>query len=203
MPVTLRIVSVYRERKRMFAPGLAQARADLERFTASLVVRFGRQAADAVRQHVRWTEDMLFGRVKVLPLPKEGEAAVKTMETLIGKVTAALRDIRTPDCWFREQSPTLVTVPETVGLTWEEVRARCPDDGRLPVSGVLWLLDVLRTTKQVMPTEEQVTDWDASGCNPCYESHEWRRVLRRRKRRLVSLLRTAAMLEEEVRCRFR
>ena len=70
MAVTLQIMSVHEERKRQFAAGLAQARADLvERFRASLVVRFGKESADAVRQQVRWTEDMLFGRVKVLPLP--------------------------------------------------------------------------------------------------------------------------------------
>ena len=106
--------------------------------------------------------------------------------------------IRTPDCWFREQSPTPISVVETVGLSWGEVQARCWEDGRLPVSGVLWFLNVLRTTKQTMPTEEQVRGWAASGCHPCHLPGEWGRILRRRGLRLSRLLRTAAELEEEV-----
>jgi hypothetical protein len=73
-------------------------------------------------------------------------------------------------------------------------------NGRLPVPGVLRLLDVLRTTKQVMPTDEEVLEWDMSGRDPCHMTAEWRRILRRRKERLECLLRTAAELEEEVEC---
>ena len=59
---TLRIMSVYNARKRMYAEQLARARAELERFKADLVVRFGQEKADAVRIHTRLTEDMIFGR---------------------------------------------------------------------------------------------------------------------------------------------
>ena len=47
---TLKIVSVYNARKRMYVEQLARARAELEEFRASLIARFGQEKADAVRQ---------------------------------------------------------------------------------------------------------------------------------------------------------
>ena len=89
-------------------------------------------------------------------------------------------------------------MPGTVGLSWEDVRRRCSADGLLPVSDVLWLLQVLRKTPQVMPSDEQIIEWTASGVSPCHLPSEWEQVLRRRKGRLAWLLRTAVELEEEV-----
>jgi nitroimidazol reductase NimA-like FMN-containing flavoprotein (pyridoxamine 5'-phosphate oxidase superfamily) len=197
---TLRIMSIYNTRKRHFASELAQARAELAEFRESLVVRFGTETANAIRQQTRWTEAMIFGRVEVLDLTDEAEDAIRTLKTLTRRVMAVWKKIHAPDCWFHE-SPSPVSVLETVGLTWDHVQERCAANGRLPVAEVLWLLNVLHTTKQVMPTDEQAWEWAASGCEPCHLPHEWRRVLWRRKGRLVGLLRTAAELEEEVRCK--
>ncbi len=196
---TLRIISIYRERKRMFATELAQARTELEQFRASIVTHFGTQTADAIRRQAWWTEDMILGKVDVPQLPEEGAVAAKKLQMLDRKVRAVWKKIRTPDCWFREQ-PTPISVLETVGLTWSMVKERCSADGRLPLEQILWLLNALSTTEQVMPTEEQVWAWAASGYEPCHLPEEWRRVLRRRRRRLVRLLHTAVMLEENVRC---
>ena len=196
---TLRIMSIYQERERQFASELDQARTELAQFRASLVVSFGKETAAAIRQHVRSTEDMLFGRVEVLPLPKKAEPAVKTLRTLMEKVTAVLKKIRTPDCWFRETMPAPISVLETAGLSWDEVRGWCFADGFLPISRVLSLLDTLRTTEQVMPSDEQVSEWAGAGRNPCHLTEEWQRILKRRKRRLVGLLEKAAELEEELR----
>ena len=203
MPV-LRIMSVYRENKKKFGDELSQARARLEEYRAGLDARYGKDGADAVRQRISWTEKIIFGKVNLLPLSKEGESAVKTLRTLTGKVAAVRRKIRTPECWFHEQLQlsTPISVLETVGLSWRSVEERFVVDGRLPVAGVLRLLDVLRTTEQVMPTEEQVSEWAISGCNPCHLTEQWWHLLRHRRQRIIRLLSTAALLEEEVRCDF-
>jgi hypothetical protein len=195
---TLTLVSLYNARKGMFAPELARVRNELERFKEDLVARFGRETADAVRMQTRWTEDMVFGRVEVPRLTKEGYAAVERLQTLSRKVKTVVRKIRTPSCWFREKSVP-ITVPETVGLSWRSVEERYVKDERLSLPGVLELLHAVRTTPQVMPTDEQVWEWAGEGVSPCHLPHEWRRVLRNRRRRLVLLLRTAAELEEDVR----
>ena len=107
---TLRIVSVYEERQRMYADQLAQARAELEEFKMGLATRFIEQEARAIRQQVHWTEDTLFGRVKVMNLSEEGIDAVETLRMLRKKVVAVLRKIRTADCWFHEE-PVPISVP--------------------------------------------------------------------------------------------
>jgi hypothetical protein len=195
---TLTLLSLYNARKGMYASQLARARAELERFKADLVVRFGKETADAVGQQVSWTEDMIFGRTEVLPLTDEGYAAVETLKALDHEVVATLRCIRTPSCWFREPVEP-ISVLETVGLSSKEVEEKYVADERLSLPGVLRLLHVFRTTTQVMPSDERVWEWAAAGLSPCHLPHEWRRVLRNRRRRLVMLLRTAAELEEEVR----
>jgi len=195
---TLTLLSIYNARKGMYTSQLARARNELERFKADLVVRFGKETADAVGQQVKWTEDMIFGRTEVLPLTDEGYAAVETLKTLDEKLTAVVRKIRTPDCWFRE-SVEPISVLETVGLSWKEVEEQHVEDGRLSLPGVLRLLYVLNTTRQMMPSDAQVWEWAGEGVSPCRLPHEWRRVLRMRKGRLAWLLRAAAELEEEVR----
>ena len=195
---TLMIMSVYNARREAYSEQLARARAEMERFKADLVVRFGQETADAVRQQVSWTEDMIFGRTEVPRLTKEGYAAVETLKTLDHEVAAMLRRICTPSCRFRE-SPVPISVLETVGTCWREVEEQYVKDGQLSVPGALWLLHVLRTTPQVMPSDEQVWEWAGSGVSPCHLPHEWRRVLRNRRRRLAWLLRSAAELEEDVR----
>jgi hypothetical protein len=195
---TLTLISVYRERRRTYSDQLARARAELERFKEDLVARFGRETADAVRQQVSWTEDMAFGRVEVPRLTKEGYAAVERLQTLSHKVTAVVRKIRTPSCWFREKVEP-ISVPETVGLSWKEVEEKYVENEHLSLSGVLELLRVLNTTPQTLPTDEQVWGWAGSGVSPCHLPHEWRRLLRIRRRRLVLLLLTAGNLEEDLR----
>ena len=195
---TLTLVSLYNTRKATYADQLARARAELEQFREDLVVRFGQETADAVKMQVKWTEDMIFGRVEVPKLTKEGYAAVETLGILDGNVKKVLKDIRTPSCWFRE-SVEPISVLTTVGLSWREVEEKYVEDGRLLLPGVLELLRVLNTTPQVMPSDEQVWEWAGSGCSPCHLPHEWRRILQNRRRRLAWLLRTAAELEEDVR----
>ncbi len=195
---TLTLLSLYNARKSMHAAHLSRARAELERFKEDLVARFGQETADAVKMQMKWTEDMIFGRTEVLPLTDEGYAAVKTLREIIGNVNAVVRKIRTPDCWFREAVEP-ISVLETVGSSWKEVEERFVADERLSLPGALWLLHVLRTTPQVMPSDEQVYEWAGEGLSPCYLPHQWRQVLRIRKRRLVMLLRTAVEMEEDVR----
>jgi len=134
----------------------------------------------------------------VPPLPDDCEVVVETLRTLVEKLAAVRRKVRTSSCWFRE-SVVPVSVLETVGWSWRSVEEQHVEDGQLSLPGVLRLLRVLRTAPQVMPTEEQVWEWAGSGVEPCHLPHEWRQVLRRRKGRLAWLLRSAAELEEDVR----
>ena len=193
---TLTLVSLYNARKSMCASHLVRTRADLARFEEDLVSRFGKETADAVKMQVKWTEDMIFGRTEVPRLTKEGYAAVETLGILDQKVKTVVRKIRTPNCWFRE-SVEPISVMNTVKMSWEEVKEKYVEDGRLLLPGVLELLRALNTTPQVMPSDEQAYEWAAAGLSPCHLPHEWRQVLRIRKDRLVCLLRTAAELEEE------
>ena len=141
---------------------------------------------------------MLFGRVKLLPFPKEAEDAVRDAGDADRKGCGGAAENLHTGVRFREV-PTPVSVLETVNLSWDEVRGLC-SEGRLPVAGVLRRLDILRTTEQVMPTDEQVTEWDMSGCSPCHLPPRVAAVAEKhRKGRLMWLLRTAAELEEEVR----
>jgi hypothetical protein len=125
-------MSIYKERKRTFAAELAQTSAEREQFKTTLAVRFGKEASEPRK------------------LPEEDSIAAKKLQTLDRKVMAVRKKIRTPDCWFRE-SPGPISVLDLVGLSWRMVNEKCSADGRLPISGVLWLLNVLRTTDQVMP----------------------------------------------------
>ncbi len=195
---TLTLMSLFNAQKSMYVSQLARARAELERFKEDLVTRFGQETADSILMRRQWTEDMIFGRVEVPPIPIEGEDVVETLRTLVEKVAAVRRKVRTPSCWFHE-SVEPISVLETVGWSWLSVEEKYVKDGRLSLPGVLRLLYVLDTTEQVMPTDEQAYEWAGEGLSPCHLPYEWRRVLRNRKRRLALLLRTAAELEEEVR----
>ncbi len=180
---TLRIMSVYQERKRTFAAELSRARTEMARFEASLHARHGDSVVNAMCKKPFRIEDMDLG--KVPDLSEEGAVAARTWRTLELKVMAVRKKIRTPDCWFRE-SPGVVSVLGTTGLRWRDVHQRCTEDGRMPVSGVLWLLKILRATE------------DRKWMDVCREpvSAKWRRRLDRR--RLMRLLHTAVMLEEDV-----
>lgn len=197
----LRIMSIYKERRRTFAAELFRASTELEQFRASLVVRYGKETADAIRQEARWRKGVILGRSDAPKLPKEFSATVKELRRLNHNLTAARKKIRAADCWFRE-SPGPISVLDTAGLSWSVVNERCANDGRLPVAGVLWLLKTLRTTDQIIPTEEQVLEWAAMGLGPYHLPAKWWQLLRRRRRRLAVLLKTAAMLEEDVQWEF-
>jgi len=199
---TLRIMSIYKERKRMFGTELAQAHVAREQFTTTLVERFGKEAADAMRKEAWGAEDLIPGRGEIPNLSQEISVAAKKLRKLDRKVMAVRKKTRTPDCWFRE-SPGPVSVLEMAGLSWRMVNERCSDDGWLPVSAVLWLLKALRTAEHDMPTEEQAWERAAAGLGPCRLSEKWRQLLHRRRRRLARLLHAAAMREEDVRWRFR
>ena len=193
----LRIMSIYKEHKRTFTVELSQARTELGQFEASLFARYGDNLADAMLKKPFQVEDLHLG--KVPDLSKDGAVAARTWQMLDLKVRAIRKKIRTPDCWFRE-SPGVVSVLGMTGLSWRNVHDRFAENGRLPISGVLWLLEVLRATK---PTKEQARTWTTVGGEPIRPSSKWQRRLDHRHRRLVQLLHTAVLLEEDVRWEFR
>ncbi len=195
---TLRIMSIYKEHKRTFATELDKARTERDQFTATLVARFGKEAADAMRRNAWWTEEVILGQRK---MSREISIAAKRLRSLDRKVVAIRKRIRTPDCWFRE-CPGPVSMLEMVGLSWGMVHKKCAQ-GRLPISAALWLLKVLRTAEQKLPTEGQAWEGAATRLGPCRLSEKWQRLLSRRRRRLALLLDTAVMLEEDVRWQFR
>jgi hypothetical protein len=177
-------MSIYKEQKRLFGAELAAARAEREQFMATLMASFGEIVTMA---------SMLF---------KGGSAAAKKLESLDHKVTVVRRKIRTADCWYRE-SPGPGSVLEMTGLSWRMVGERCLADGRLPISGVSWLLKALQAAGQVMAGDEPSRECSQIEPGPRHLPKKWGRRLRRRRRRLMRLLHTALMLEEDVRWRFR
>ena len=182
-------MSLYRERKRTFADELTAARADLEQARASLPQRLGTIVATTVRTEVFFQDSGIFGAEK---LSDEGQEAVENLLKLKCKVRAVCRQIHTPKCSFSE-GPSGVSVWETLGMSWEDVW-RLTEDGRLPVSTVLHLLIVVRTTKQILPTEERLGKWTRG-----YSVGSWWRLLQRRHQRLLCLLQAAAEREEDLR----
>ena len=185
---TLKLMSIYKVQKRKYADDLRDARADLEQARASLPVRFGTISA-AIRTEVFFRDSGISsGATK---LSEEELDAVENLLTLKRRVRAVCRQIHVPGCSFRE-GPQGVSVWETLGRSWDDVW-RLKEDGRLPVSAVLQLLAVVRSTKQVLPTEERLGKWTIN-----YPVEKWWRLLRHRRRRLLCLLETAAELEEEL-----
>ncbi len=198
---TLRIMSVHRERQRMFAAELARARSQRERFTMSLVAWFGTQAAEAIRREAWRTEDMLVGWDETPNRSRGISIAAHKLRTLDRTIMAVRKKIRTPDCWFRE-SPGPVSVLDEAGLSWRMVNARC-SNGWLPVSAALWLLKALATTEHDVLAHERAWERAAKGLGSRRLSEKWRLLLRRRRRRLAHLLHVAVMREEDVRWKFR
>ncbi len=78
-------------------------------------------------------------------------------------------------------------------MSWDDVWRMVNADRRLPVSAVLMLLKIVRETEQVMPTEARLGKW-AMFDGP----EKWWRFLRRKYRRLLHLLQTAAEREQEL-----
>ena len=198
---TLRIMSIYKERKRTFASELANARTEREQFLATLVARFGKEAADVMRHEAGGRIIMALGRGGMPTLPGQISVAVKKLQALDRRVEAGRKKIRTADSWFREV-PGPVSVLESLGLSWRMVNEKC-SDGKMSISAAFWLLKVLRSAEHILPTEEQGWEQAATGPGPCRLSKKWRRRLHRRRRRLALLLHTAAMLEEDVQWEYR
>jgi hypothetical protein len=191
-------MSLYQQHQQAFADELSRGRSEREQFAAALVARFGREAAEAMRRDAQLMPEIFPGRSQLPQLSREICVATKKLQMLNRKVLAVRREIRTADCWFRE-SPGPVSVLDAVGLRWRAVHEKSAD-GWLPVSGALWLLQVLRTTGQ---TEKQAEGWKTVGGEPLRLSTEWQRRLDSRRRRLIFLLHTAVMLEEDVRWEYR
>ena len=151
---------------------------------------------------------MILGGHETPWLAGETLVAAKQFQKLAREVVAVCRKIRTPDCWFRE-TPGTVWVLETAGLSWRTVNERCAEDGRLPLSGVLWLLKALRDhdhgymVPDMVPAAQPAWQCVVPGLGPRRLPQKWQRLLHRRRRRLTLLLHTAAMLEEDVRWDFR
>ena len=187
---TLRIMSIYAKRKRTFAAELRRAHSDLEEFRAGLPVRFGVKVADVIRQEAWFKDSGLRGGTR--EMSDDAIQAIETILVLKRQIRAVCRKIHTPDCWFHEGRHG-VSVMETLGMSWNDVSMMVGEDRRLPVSAVLHLLNVIRTTEQVMPTEERLGKW---AINVSVDG--WWRLLRGRHRRLLHLLQTAAELEQEL-----
>ena len=86
---TLRIMSLYEDRKRTFAAELSQALADLRQYKAGLVARFGKENVDAISEKTDWTAEMIFGG-DVTPDPfAEDLTVVRKLRTLERTVVAA------------------------------------------------------------------------------------------------------------------
>ena len=194
---TLLIKSLYQKNRRQYASELAEARAERDRFLANLVARFGKEEATVIRVYLHPGEAVRFGKIHGLPdLSGEALAAVDELETLHRNVVAVWRKIHA-GCWFRE-SFSLVSVLDAMKMWWGNVNLRCKD-GRLPISGVLWLLKILRAHEEAMREGRDEPDRRPDGCQV---SKMCQRRLHNGRCRLAMLLRMAAMLEEDVQWKF-
>jgi hypothetical protein len=183
-------MTIYAKRKRTHAAELHNVRTELEEFRAGLPVRFGAKIAAAIRQEAWFRDSGIHGGT-----PEMSDEAIQAIETILVmkcRLRAVCRKIRWPDCWFGE-GPHGVSVWETLGMSWDDVWRMVNADRHLPISAVLQLLNVVRTTEQVMPTEARLGKW---AINVSVES--WWRILRSRRRRLLHLLQTAAEREQEL-----
>ena len=188
---TLRIMSIYTRRKRMYAAELHHARAELEEFRDGLPARFGAKTAATIRQEAWFQDSGIHGGT-----PEISDDAIQAIETILmlkRRIRAVYQRIHTPDCWISE-GPHGVSVWETLGMSWDDVWRMLDANKRLPVSAVLRLLEIIRTTEQVMPTVERLGKWAKFD-----GADKWWRFLHRKHDRLLCFLQTAVDLEEDVR----
>jgi hypothetical protein len=169
---SLYIPSLFKQRKRKYARRLARARRALAVFLDSFEAEAGADAAGVLRAYaaLSWGP-----RSAAEGLPESPPTVFDEVRRLKRKVTGLSRRLYSPSCFYRErrQPPYLLW---HYGVTWEDVGRRA-EDVVLPLEHVLRLLDVLVNRK---PDREVVG--------------------RGRVFRLVRFLRTAARLEEDVRC---
>ena len=140
---TLRILSVYQERKRLLGRRTLPCPSRTKEYEVRHFTRYC-QILEIMWREPRQADEQRLGKVPILS--EEDLLAVRMGRALELKLIAARKKIRTSDCWFREL-PGIFSVLESAGLTSRNVRAKCTEDGRLPVSAALWLLNILRTTR--------------------------------------------------------
>ena len=172
---TLYIPSLFKQRRQKYGRRLARARQELARFLDSFEAEAGSEAAGVLRAYA----EVRCSSLQEDHHPDGPPTVFDEVRRLKRKAAALSRKLRSSLCCYRErrQPPYVLWC---YGISWKDVAKHVKDD-RLPLEHVLRLLEVLLKGK---PREETVGRGRAF------------------RRRLVRFLRTAAYLEEDVRCKF-
>jgi hypothetical protein len=184
------IMSLLQEQKEKYGEQIAKAQEDLAKFEEGLDVQVGADVAAVVRQHIHLKP----GRLPAVPA--EGQAALAEVRRLIKRETSITRHLHAfPCCYGDYSSPPHVL--SCYGITWDDLQER-EEDGVLPLSQVIWLLDVVLHEEMRLPTADELAarghrDWDEA-----HTVEEWHELLKRKQRRLVRFLRVAVGLEEDL-----
>ncbi len=184
------IMSLLREQKEKYGEQIAKAQEDLAKFEEGLDILVGADVAAVVRQHI-----YLKGG-KLPQVPVEGQAALAEVQRLIKQETSITRHLHSFPCCYGDY----ITPPHVLschGITWDDLQER-EEDATLPLSQVIWLLDIALHKEMHLPTAGELAarghrDWDEA-----HTVEEWHRMLHRKRRQLIRFLRTAAHLEEDL-----
>ncbi len=177
----LYIMSLFEKRKRKYGREIKQVRQDLADFLDHFESQAGAEAASVIRAYAA------IPRCHFLNSEDDEHAddqdAFSAVRRLARQEARLLRKMRSSECFYHERRKP-PHVLWCYGISWDDLRRMLGEDGRLPLSHVLRLLDVLRSGKPVRQVEDG------------------KRAFRLRRRRLLRLLRRAVSLEEDVVCRF-
>ena len=198
---TLRIMSIYQQHQQAFADELSRARSEREQFTATLVARFGREAAEAMRRDARWMQEIFPGRSQLPQLSREICVATKKLQILDRKVLSGAEK----DPHRRLLVPRVAGSRLRAGFGGVDVA-----DGPRKVCGraVACLRGIVAAESPPQDGTRHAQRRSKRGNGrqrdsvPCRLSEKWRRLLQHRRRRLTLLLHTAVMREEDVRWQY-
>jgi hypothetical protein len=185
------IRSLLEQRERKYGKRLAQARRELAEFLDAYEARVGKEVAGVVRAYAKVPQHR-----PVEDETPEDPSVFDQVRRLVTRATRLRRRLYSPSCCYKERSkPPYVLW--SYGISWEDIR-RLLEDGKLPLRHVLWLLGVLLNGEMRPPTAEEVRMSGPLAWAETRTVEEWHEMLKRRRRRLVRFLRTAARLEEDV-----
>jgi len=200
MPL-LFIDSLVRRQHEKRCQRLDRVRQEIDRFLASVESQVGTEVADAFRAHL----DLPWGvRYRGERLPEVPPEAMPFLDGFLwlDRREAAIRRKAFHSafcCWEPYQPPNVLSC---CGETWMPVELWYMQDECLSVANVRRLLEVVRDSEMVLPTQEDVASWGQRDDGEPRTCEEWRQVLARRRRRLVRFLELASKLDEDVRCLF-
>ena len=147
----LYIMSLFEKRKRKYGREIKQVRQDLADFLDHFESQAGAEAASVIRAYAA------IPRCHFLNSEDDEHAddqdAFSAVRRLARQEARLLRKLRSSECFYHERRKP-PHVLWCYGISWDDLRRMLGEDGRLPLSHVLRLLDVLRSGKPVRQVED-------------------------------------------------